>query len=130
MIDGRLKKYDDDVERKGFATVFYLSLVYFPFTLMNFGMAPTKVRFWNYFAGTALEIIVGTFIFTFFVGTVKDIWASGQCCRLLSWKIFFSLALFVFSFSIPKITIAFKKKILVHDAFRAGQKPQNFVWHG
>jgi hypothetical protein len=33
-----LKKYDDAIERNGFATVLYLRLVYFPFTPMNFGM--------------------------------------------------------------------------------------------
>ena len=70
---------------------------------MNFGMGLTRVRFWDYFSGTALGIIVGTFIFTFFVGTVKDVWSSGQWEGLLSWKVFFSLALFVFSFFIPKI---------------------------
>ncbi len=70
---------------------------------MNFGMGLTRVRFWDYFVGTALGIIVGTFIFTFFVGTVKDVWSSGQWGELISWKVFFSLALFVFSFFIPKI---------------------------
>jgi uncharacterized membrane protein YdjX (TVP38/TMEM64 family) len=103
LIGDRLKKYDEAIARNGFATVLYLRLVYFPFTPMNFGMGLTKVRFWDYFSGTALGIIVGTFIFTFFVGTVKDVWASGQWEGLLSWKIYFSLGLFIFSFFIPKI---------------------------
>ena len=103
LIGDRLKKYDEAIARNGFATVLYLRLVYFPFTPMNFGMGLTKVRFRDYFSGTALGIIVGTFIFTFFVGTVKDVWASGQWEGLLSWKIFFSLGLFIFSFFIPKI---------------------------
>src|SRR5208337_3632406 len=103
LIGDRLKKYDEAVERNGFATVLYLRLVYFPFTPMNFGMGLTRVRFWDYFSGTALGIIVGTFIFTFFVGTVRDVWASGEWRGLLSWKVFFSLGLFAFSFFIPKI---------------------------
>ncbi len=103
LIGNKLKKYDDGIERNGFATVLYLRLVYFPFTPMNFGMGLTKVRFRDYFAGTALGIIVGTFIFTFFIGTVKQVWANGRWAELLSWKIFFSLGLFVFSFFIPKI---------------------------
>jgi uncharacterized membrane protein YdjX (TVP38/TMEM64 family) len=103
LIGDKLKKYDDGIERNGFATVLYLRLVYFPFTPMNFGMGLTKVRFMDYLAGTALGIIVGTFIFTFFIGTVKQVWANGQWAELFSWKIFFSLALFVFSFFIPKI---------------------------
>jgi len=46
---------------------------------------------------------MGTFIFTFFVGTVKEVWATGQWANLLTWKVFFSLGLFVFSLFIPKI---------------------------
>ncbi|MDY6953469.1 MAG: TVP38/TMEM64 family protein [Thermodesulfobacteriota bacterium] len=103
LIGDRLKRYDEAIERNGFATVLYLRLVYFPFTPMNFGMGLTKVRFWDYFFGTALGIIVGTFIFTFFIGTLKEVWASGNWGELLSFKVFFSVGLFVFSFFIPKI---------------------------
>jgi len=103
LIGEKLKKYDDAIERNGFATVLYLRLVYFPFTPMNFGMGLTKVRFWDYFFGTGLGIIVGTFIFTFFIGTIKEIWASGEWGQLISFKVIFSVALFVFSFFIPKV---------------------------
>jgi uncharacterized membrane protein YdjX (TVP38/TMEM64 family) len=103
LIGDRLKKYDDAIERNGFATVLYLRLVYFPFTPMNFGMGLTKVRFMDYLWGTGFGILVGTFIFTFFVGTIKEVWATGQWANLLSWKVFFSLGLFVFSLFIPKI---------------------------
>lgn len=103
LIGDKLKKHDDAIERNGFATVLYLRLVYFPFTPMNFGMGLTKVRFWDYFAGTGLGILVGTFIFTFFIGTVKEVWASGNWGELISFKVFFSVGLFAFSFFIPKI---------------------------
>ena len=103
LIGDRLKKYDDAVEQNGFATVLYLRLVYFPFTAMNFGMGLTRVKFWDYFIGTGLGILVGTFIFTFFIGTLKEIWAGGDRSQLLSLKVFFSIALFVFSLFIPKI---------------------------
>jgi uncharacterized membrane protein YdjX (TVP38/TMEM64 family) len=103
LIGDRLKKYDDAIERNGFATVLYLRLVYFPFTAMNFGMGLTKVGFRDYLWGTGLGILVGTFIFTFFVGTIKEVWATGQWVNLLTWKVFFSVGLFVFSLFIPKI---------------------------
>jgi uncharacterized membrane protein YdjX (TVP38/TMEM64 family) len=93
LIGDQLKKYDDAIERKG----------YFPFTAMNFGMGLTKVHFWDYFSGTGLGIIVGTFIFTFFVGTLKEVWASGNWAELISFKVFFSIGLFAFSLFIPKI---------------------------
>jgi uncharacterized membrane protein YdjX (TVP38/TMEM64 family) len=108
LIGDKLKKYDDAIERNGFATVLYLRLVYFPFTPMNFGMGLTKVHFWDYFFGTGLGIIVGTFIFTFFIGTLKEVWASGNWAELISFKVFFSVALFVFSFFLPKIIKKFK----------------------
>ena len=103
LIGDKLKKYDDGIERNGFATVLYLRLVYFPFTPMNFGMGLTKVHFRDYFIGTGLGIIVGTFIFTFFIGTIKEVWTSGNWAELISFKVFFSIALFIFSFFIPKI---------------------------
>jgi uncharacterized membrane protein YdjX (TVP38/TMEM64 family) len=103
LIGDRLRKYDDAIERNGFATTLYLRLVYFPFTPMNFGMGLTKVRFWDYVFGTGLGIIVGAFIFTFFVGTLKEVWASGNWGELLSFKVFFSVGLFIFSLFIPKI---------------------------
>lgn len=110
LIGDKLKKYDDAIERNGFATVLYLRLVYFPFTPMNFGMGLTKVRFWDYFWGTGLGIIVGTFIFTFFIGTLKEVWISGNWKELISFKVFFSIGLLIFSFFIPKIIKKIKGK--------------------
>ncbi|MEW6671170.1 MAG: TVP38/TMEM64 family protein [Thermodesulfobacteriota bacterium] len=110
LIGEKLQKYDDAVARNGFATVLYLRLVYFPFTPMNFGMGLTRVGFGDYFFGTGLGIIVGTFIFTFFIGTAVDVWASGDWSRLVSLKVFFSVALFIFSFFIPKTIKRIKGK--------------------
>jgi uncharacterized membrane protein YdjX (TVP38/TMEM64 family) len=110
LIGDKLRTYDEAIERNGFATVLYLRLIYFPFTPMNFGMGLTKVRFLDYFFGTGLGILVGTFIFTFFIGTVKEIWASGAWEQLLSLKVFFSLALFIFSFFIPTVIKKWKKE--------------------
>ncbi len=109
LIGDKLKKYDDAIERNGFATVLYLRLVYFPFTPMNFGMGITKVRFKDYIFGTGLGIIVGTFIFTFFIGTLTEVWGTGNWGELISFKVFFSVALFITSFFIPTIIKKIKK---------------------
>ncbi len=103
IVGDRLKKYDEAIERHGFATVLYLRLIYFPFTPMNFGMGLTRVRFWDYFFGTAFGIVVGTFIFTFFIGTLRDIWLSGEWSGLLSWQVFLSVALLAFSLYLPRL---------------------------
>lgn len=108
LIEKRLQKYDDAIEKNGFAVVLYLRLVYFPFTPMNFGMGLTKVRFREYFFGTGLGIIVGTFVLTFFIGALKEIWASGDWSGLISFKVIFSVCLFIFSFFIPVILKRFK----------------------
>jgi uncharacterized membrane protein YdjX (TVP38/TMEM64 family) len=110
LIGDRLRKYDEAIEHNGFATVLYLRLVYFPFTPMNFGMGLTRVRFGDYFWGTGLGILVGTFILTFFVGTIKEIWVGGDWGQLISFKVFFSVGLFVFSLFIPKIIPKMKKE--------------------
>jgi uncharacterized membrane protein YdjX (TVP38/TMEM64 family) len=110
LIGDRLRKYDDAIERKGFATVLYLRLIYFPFTAMNFGMGLTKVRFWDYFFGTALGILVGTFVFTFFIGTMKEVWRGGDWGQLISFKVFISVGLFVFSLFMPKLVKSLKKQ--------------------
>jgi uncharacterized membrane protein YdjX (TVP38/TMEM64 family) len=109
LIGNKLAKYDDAIARNGFATVLYLRLVYFPFTPMNFGMGLTKVRFRDYLWGTGLGIIVGTFIFTFFIGTLKEVWTSGDWRQLISLNVAFSIALFIFSFFIPKLIKKFKQ---------------------
>lgn len=116
LVGSRLKRYDDAIERNGFATVLYLRLIYFPFTPMNFGMGLTKVHFWDYILGTALGITVGTFIFTFFIGTLRGVWVSGRWADLLSWQVFISLGLFIFSFFIPKLLKMVREKQEVEDA--------------
>lgn len=110
LIGDKLKKYDEAIERNGFATVLYLRLVYFPFTAMNFGMGLTKVHFGDYLLGTGLGILVGTFVFTFFVGTLKEVWSSGNWADLISFKVFFSVGLFIFSFFIPRLIKQLRKE--------------------
>ncbi len=111
LIGDKLKKYDDAIERNGFATVLYLRLVYFPFTPMNFGMGLTKVRFIDYFAGTALGIAVGTFVLVNFLGVLINAFKTGDWASLLTLKAAVSLVLFVGSFFIPMVV----KKIKGED---------------
>jgi len=103
MIGDRLKKYDDAIERNGFTAVLYLRLLNSPFTPMNYGLSLTKVRFWDYFFGTGLGVMVSIFVITFLSGTLKDVWVSGMWENLVSLEIFFAVILFIFSFFIPMI---------------------------
>jgi len=103
LIGAKIKKYDDAIERNGFATVFYLRLINIPFTPLNYGMSLTKVHFWDYFFGTGLGIVIGLFILTFLGGVLKQVWVSGNWGGLISTKFFFLIALLIFSFFIPMI---------------------------
>lgn len=103
LMGDKLRKYDDAIERNGFKTVLYLRLINSPFTVTNFGICLTKVRFWDYFFGTALGVLVGIFVLTFFGGTLKEVWVSGNWEKLVSFKVFFAAGLYIFSFFIPKM---------------------------
>ena len=108
LIGDRLRKYDDAVERNGFAAVLYLRLLNTPFTYLNFGMSLTKVHFRDYFFATGIGVIPGLFVLTFLFGILKEVWASGNWGELISLKAFFAITLFVFSFFIPKLIKKFK----------------------
>jgi uncharacterized membrane protein YdjX (TVP38/TMEM64 family) len=106
------KKLDDAIERNGFAIVLYLRLLFFPFNIVNFGIGLTKVHFWNYFFATGIGIIAGTVIFTAFIGALKEVWVSGNWGGLISFKVFFSVGLYIFLFFLPKII---NKKFIVRE---------------
>lgn len=121
LIGPRLEKYDEAIGRNGFATVLYLRLIYFPFTPMNFGMGLTRVAFRDYLLGTGFGILVGTFIFTFFIGNLSEVWASGEWGRLNGWQSWLSLALLVGSFFLPTLI----KKFRGAAAITAPASPDN-----
>ncbi len=106
----RLRRYDEAIERNGFATVLYLRLIYSPYSPMSFGMGLTKVRFWPYFLATALGIFAGTFILTFSIGTFTEVWMSGQWEKLLTPRVFLSLGLFFISPFIPLLVKRVRKR--------------------
>lgn len=110
LTGDRLSKYENAIERNGFSTVFYLRLMNLPFTPLNFGMGLTKIRFKDYFFGTAFGAIAGIFILTFFGGTLKEVWRSGNWTQLISFKIFLLVALVVFLFFVPLIIKKINRK--------------------
>lgn len=111
LIGSRLRRYDDAIERNGFATVLYLRLLNTPFTPMNFGVGLTKVHFWDFFFGTALGVSVSIFALTFLGGVLREVWASHRWEELISARVFFAMGLFIFSFFIPKIIKKIKAQI-------------------
>jgi hypothetical protein len=44
------------------------------------------------------------------VGTIKEVWVAGDWGKLVSFKVFFSVGLFIFSLFIPTIIRKIKKE--------------------
>jgi uncharacterized membrane protein YdjX (TVP38/TMEM64 family) len=66
-ISQRLAVYDEKIAANGFLAVLFLRFVpLFPFNGLNFALGLTKVSFRDYFFGTLLGIIPGTFVFVYF----------------------------------------------------------------
>lgn len=110
LVGNRLKKYDEAIESCGFSTVLYLRLACLPFTPLNFAMGLTKVRFQDFFWGTALGIFVVTLAITLLVGAIKDLWAGGLWDPSITWKVLLVVCLFAFSFFVPKMIKRFQRQ--------------------
>ena len=66
-VSQKLQAYDEKIAAHGFLTVLFLRFVpLFPFNGLNFALGFTKVSFKDYFLGTFLGIIPGTFAFVYF----------------------------------------------------------------
>ncbi len=99
LIRGRLLELDAAAERKGFSLIYYLRMVYFPFVPLNYAAALTRIRFRDFFWGTLLGILPGTFIYTYFIDEVTNLSSLGD---LLRPRFLMPLGLFVASFFLPK----------------------------
>lgn len=102
VVGDRLRGYDDTIEARGFTIVLALRMACFPFTILNFGLGVTKIRFRDFFWGTALGMIVITFVITFWVGTLKAMWLSGHWDHSLLWQIPLITAVFLLSLLVPR----------------------------
>ncbi|MBW1818096.1 MAG: TVP38/TMEM64 family protein [Deltaproteobacteria bacterium] len=101
LIGDRLGKYDDAIARNGFTAVLYLRLIGLPFTPLNFGMGLTKVGFWAFFWGTSVGLVGGLVILSYFGGTLKEIWTSGNWGNIICPEFFISLGLLALLVSTP-----------------------------
>jgi uncharacterized membrane protein YdjX (TVP38/TMEM64 family) len=73
MLRGRVAAWDDGLARNGFLFVLYSRLLYVPFTYYNFAAGLTKVSLRDFFWGTFLGMIPGTFIWVLFFGRLKEL---------------------------------------------------------
>lgn len=100
LIRGKLRTLDEGAERNGFALIFYLRIVFFPFTPLNFGAGLTRVRFGDFMLGTVLGILPGTFILTYFIDELTNLRSAAD---LLDVRFLIPLSLFVASLFLPRL---------------------------
>ena len=69
----KIKEYDKRLEKNGFITVLFLRLLpVFPFNGLNFALGLTKVRIRDYFLGTLIGIVPGTFAFVYLGSSIAE----------------------------------------------------------
>jgi uncharacterized membrane protein YdjX (TVP38/TMEM64 family) len=73
LLRGRVAAWDEGIGRNGFLFVLYSRLLYVPFTYYNFAAGLTKVSFRDFFWGTLLGVIPGTFIWVLFFGRMNEL---------------------------------------------------------
>jgi uncharacterized membrane protein YdjX (TVP38/TMEM64 family) len=68
----KVDRFEGELSKNGFFVVLFLRLVpVFPFNILNFLLGVTEVKFKDYFFGTLVGIIPGTFLFVYFGESVK-----------------------------------------------------------
>jgi uncharacterized membrane protein YdjX (TVP38/TMEM64 family) len=104
FLETKLPWLDRKAAEEGFSVVFYLRIFWFPFIVLNYAAGATKIRFRDYFLGTVLGLLPPVFIFTYFVGSIRDALASYRTpYDLLNFHTVFPVLLLIFSFFIPAI---------------------------
>lgn len=77
---GKLKDFDESVERHGLKILFIMRLIpLFPFNGINFGAGLSRVRFRDYFIATAVGIVPGTFAYCYLTAATQQ--AAGRGWR-------------------------------------------------
>ncbi|MZQ75282.1 MAG: TVP38/TMEM64 family protein [Peptoclostridium sp.] len=65
LTRGRLRSFDDGVEKHGFKLILVMRLIpIIPFNLISFGAGLTKMNFRDYIMATVLGIVPGVIVFT------------------------------------------------------------------
>lgn len=104
FLVGKLGELDKKARDHGFAIVFYLRILWFPFIVLNYAAGATAIRFKDYFLGTLFGTLPAVIISSYFFGSLKEILATfRRPADILQFDILFPAGLLVFSLFLPKI---------------------------
>lgn len=71
ILKGKLQRFDEKAEAHGFRYIFYLRLVpLFPFLGINFAAGLSRIKFWDYLTASAIGMLPGTFVYTYFAASL------------------------------------------------------------
>jgi len=100
LAKGKSKTFDDSAAEHGLQIILLLRLVpLFPFNALNYAAGLSKIKFKDYFIGTLIGIIPGTFAYVYLGSSLTNV---------LSWQFLSAVAFFVVITVV--ITIVKKRK--------------------
>jgi len=101
LMGKKAQKLDLKIEKHGLGLILFTRIVpLFPFNFLNFAFGLSKVRFRDFFIGTAIGIIPGTFAYVYLGSSLTDIFSKNFAIAII---LLLALSL------IPKIYKRFKK---------------------
>ncbi|MDP2657707.1 MAG: VTT domain-containing protein [Candidatus Deferrimicrobium sp.] len=110
FLETRMPWLDRKAAEDGFSVIFYLRIFWFPFIVLNYAAGATRIRFRDYFLGTVLGVLPAVFLFTYFVGAMKEVLATyRRPADLMTFDLLFPVLLLVFSFFLPTLIKRFRK---------------------
>ncbi len=110
FLESRMPWLDRKAAEEGFSVIFYLRIFWFPFIVLNYAAGATRIRFRDYLLGTVLGLLPPVFIFTYFVGAMRDALATyRRPADLLTFDLLFPVLLLVFSLFLPTLIKRFRK---------------------
>jgi uncharacterized membrane protein YdjX (TVP38/TMEM64 family) len=110
FLETRMPWLDRKAAEDGFSVIFYLRIFWFPFIVLNYAAGATRIRFRDYLLGTVLGLLPPVFIFTYFVGAMRDVLATyRQPADLLTFDLLFPVLLLAFSFFLPTLIKRIRK---------------------
>ncbi|TRZ98252.1 MAG: TVP38/TMEM64 family protein [Deltaproteobacteria bacterium] len=102
FLETRMPWLDRKAANEGFSVIFYLRIFWFPFIVLNYAAGATRIRFRDYLLGTMLGLLPPVFIFTYFVGAMKEVLGTYERpADLLTFDLLFPILLLVLSFFLP-----------------------------
>ncbi len=110
FLETRMPWLERKAVEDGFSVIFYLRIFWFPFIVLNYAAGATRIRFRDYFLGTALGLLPAVLLSTYFFGAMKEVLATyRRPADLLTFDLLVPVLLLVISFFLPSVIKRLRK---------------------